>query len=181
MKNRKKRVSKKGKGKKTIDTPGNQNNEVIIYTGLAAWNTKCDRLKKIHGKRLALRVNKKDPPANLLEKALTKQKAYKLDCFYEDEEYLLLLEDFQERVFLPGTSCKEFFTLERNQQELGKDFKRITLYICTKSDYHLHECGGYLDDEEQEKGKCVDVDDFENVVITEDSDFEQPGTGGHSS
>ena len=80
-----------------------------------------------------------------------------------------------------GTSCKEFFTLERNQQELGKDFKRITLYICTKSDYHLHKCGGYLDDEEQEKGKCVDVDDFENVVVTEDSDFEQPGTIGHSS
>lgn len=72
MKNRKKRVSKKGKGKKTIETPGNQNNEVIIYTGLAARNTKCDRLKKIHGKRLALRVNKKEPPATLLEKALTK-------------------------------------------------------------------------------------------------------------
>ena len=27
-------------------------------------------------------------------------------------------------------------TLERYQQELGKDFKRITLYIRTKSGYH---------------------------------------------
>ena len=72
-------------------------------------------------------------------------------------------------------------TLERYQQELGKDFKRITLYICTKSDYHLHECGGYLEYEEPDKGKCVDVDNFENVVVSDDSDFEQPGTRGHSS
>ena len=174
-------MSKKGKGKKAIDTPGNQNNEVIVYIGLAAWNTKCDCLKKIHGKRLALRVNKKEPPATLLEKALTKRKAYKLDCFCEDEEYLILLEDFQEAVLFPGTSCKEFFTLERYRQELGKDVKRITLYICTKSDYHLHECRGHLEHKEPDKGRRFDVDDFENVVFTDDSDFEQPGTSGHSS
>ena len=77
-----------------------------------------------------------------------------------------------------GSLC---VALERYQQELGKDFKRITLYICTKSDYYLHECGRYLEDEEPDKGKCVDVDNFENVVVTDDSDFEQPGTSGHSS
>ena len=86
--------------------------------------------------------------------------------------------------FLRVGSLRDAFlrvTLERYQQELGKDFKRITLYICTKSDYYLHECGGYLEDEEPDKGKCVDVDNFENVVVTDDSDFEQPGTSGHSS
>ena len=45
----------------------------------------------------------------------------------------------------------------------------------------MHECGGCLEDEEPDKGKCVDVEDFENVVVTDDSDFEQPGTSGHSS
>ena len=32
---------------------------------------------------------------------------------------------------MPG-SAKEFFTLERYQQELGKDFKRITLFLLLK-------------------------------------------------
>ena len=142
--------------------------------------SKCDSLKKMHGKRLALRVNKKDPPAVLLEKALTKWKAYKSDCYCEDEEYFLLLEDFQEAVFLPGTSCREFFTLERYQQELGKDFKRKkTLYICKKSDFHLHESGGYAEDEELEKGKGVNGDDVENAVVIEDYVFEEPGTSEH--
>ena len=139
-------VTKKGKGKKATETPENHNSEVIIYIGLVEWSPKDDCLKKKHAKRLALRANKKDPPATLLQKALTKWKAYKSDCYCEDEEYILLLEDFQEAVFLPGTH-KEFFTLERYQQELGKDFKRITLYICTKSDFHLHECGGYAEEE----------------------------------
>ena len=60
--------------------------------------------------------------------------------------------------FLRVGSLRDAFlrvTLERYQQELDKDFKRITLYICTKSDYHLHECGGYLEDEEPNKASVL--------------------------
>ena len=77
--------------------------------------------------------------------------------YSKDEDYVLLLEDFQEAVILPG-SQKEFFTLGRYQKEIGKDFKRITLYICTKSDYVLYERGGYMQ-EVQDKDKSEVTDE----------------------
>ena len=80
----------------------------------------------------------------MLEKSVLKWKAYYSDCYCDGEEYVLLLEDFTEAVFLPGSNNKEFFTLHRYQQELGKDFKRITLYLATKSDFHCHEAGEEL-------------------------------------
>ena len=36
--------------------------------------------------------------------------------------------------FLPGTS--ELFTLKRYQEELGKDYNRIFVYLCTNEDYN---------------------------------------------
>ena len=78
-------MTKKGKGKKATETPENHNSEVIIYIGLSEWSPKGDCLKKKHGKRLALRANKKDPPSTLLQKALTKWKVYKSDCYCEDK------------------------------------------------------------------------------------------------
>ena len=53
------------------------------------------------------------------------------------------------------------------------------MYICTKSDFHLHECGGYAE-EEVGKSKCMDGDDDENAVVILDSVFENPGTNGQS-
>ena len=43
-------------------------------------------------------------------------------------------------LFMPG-SPKEFFSLKRYQEETGKDFKRITLYLCTEADFRLSEFG----------------------------------------
>ena len=136
-------VSKKGKMPKKSEAKA-QEEEVMIFIGLAEWNEKQDSLKRKHGKRLALRVNRRDPPSVLLEKAVLKWKAYYSDCYDNGEEYVLLLEDFTEAVFLPGSNNKEFFTLHRYQQELGKDFKRITLYLATKSDFHCYETGEEL-------------------------------------
>ena len=36
-------------------------------------------------------------------------------------------------LFLPGPE-KELFTLKHYQEEIGKDFKRITLFLCTDHD-----------------------------------------------
>jgi hypothetical protein len=55
-----------------------------------------------------------------------------------------LYEDGQQAVFIPG-SDKEPFTLSRYHEELGKDFKRITLFICPNHDFLKAE--GLLDDE----------------------------------
>ena len=62
-------------------------------------------------------------------------------------------------MFLPG-STKEFFTLQRYREELGKDFKRITLFLCTLSDFRLSE-GGVSGDGEQSEDQlwdtCIDL------------------------
>ena len=87
---------------------------------------------------MALRVSKTDPYVTLREKAVEKWKAYCSNLYHEKQEYVLLLEDGKEAVFLPG-SCKEFFSLQRYQEELGKDFKRITLYLCSETDFKLSE------------------------------------------
>ena len=45
----------------------------------------------------------------------------------------LFLEDYKKAMFLPGSNM-EFFTLERYHEELGKDYKRITLFLGTLTD-----------------------------------------------
>ena len=127
----KERVSKKNKGAKgkKVDQRGaSSEREVIIFIGLVEWNESSECLKRKHGKRMALKVNKVDPPVVLLQKAVEEWKAYFSNYFDQNEDYVLLLEDYKEATFLPGPG-KEFFTLERYQEELGKDFKRITLFL----------------------------------------------------
>ena len=103
---------------------------------------------------MALKVKKNDPPVVLLQKAMEKWKAYFSNCYDENEDNVLLLEDFKEATFLPG-STKEFFTLERYQQELGKDFKRITLFLCTQTDFRLAE--GRATDDAETEGQLWDI------------------------
>ena len=102
----------KEKGKGAIEPLLKKDADFIIYIGLVTWSEKYRRLKNKHGKRLTLRVNTKDSATTILQKAVSKWKAFYSDCYIEDEEYMLLLEDFQEAIFLPG-SKKEFFTLKR--------------------------------------------------------------------
>ena len=149
-------MPKKGKEKKTaIETPDNQNTEVIIYIGLAAWNSKCDSLKKMHGKRLALRVNKKDPPATLVEKALTKWKAYKSDCCCEDEECLLLNgDDVENAVVIEDSVFEKPGTSEQlpRQESNAKDYEESSsAQIRTDHDMALalhNSINNYDDDDE---------------------------------
>ena len=158
----KERVSKKNKvakGKRDEKKGANAESEVVIFIGLVEWNRHSECLKRKHGKRMALKVKTNDPPALLLQKALEKWKAYFSNCYDENEDYILLLEDYKEAMFLPG-STKEFFTLQRYREELGKDFKRITLFLCTLSDFRLSE-GGVSGDGEQSEDQlwdtCIDL------------------------
>ena len=74
----------------------------------------------------------------LCNKAVEKWKAFYSHLYVESNEYVLLYENGEEALFLPG-SKKEFFSLERYQQELGKDFNRITLFLCTSFDYSISQ------------------------------------------
>lgn len=48
------------------------------------------------------------------------------------------MEDGKKALFLPG-SKKELFTLSRYQEELGRDYKRITLFLCPDHDFQISE------------------------------------------
>ena len=63
---------------------------------------------------------------------------------------VFLLEDYKEAILLP-VSNKEFFTLQCYQEELGKDFKRITLFLCTLTDFKMSEGGITADVQESEE------------------------------
>ena len=53
---------------------------------------------------------------------------------------------------MPGST--ELFSLQRYQQEVGKDFNKITLFLCSSDDYHRAV----------DKAECSDSDDLEEVV-----------------
>lgn len=63
-----------------------------------------------------------------------KWKAFHKDYFREGLEYKLLFEDGMEARFLPGQS-KELFTLSQYKEELGRDYRQITLFLCTEEDF----------------------------------------------
>ena len=129
--------NKKAKGVKGKDL----NHEVVIFIGLMEWSEEESNLKPKRGKRLALKVPRDAPYKVLCEKAVDKWKTYNSNLYEEGEGYVLLLEDGKEALFLPGPA-KEFFSLQRYQEEVGKDFKRITLYLCTAKEFYHSETVG---------------------------------------
>lgn len=117
-----------GSGKKRAD------NDVIVNIGLMEWNDKEQTLKRKRGKKLVLRV----PPTMsywpLLKEAEEKWKNYHSNLYQPNQTYSLLFEDGRVAVLLPG-STDESFTLRRYREEIGKDYKSITLFLCTDSDF----------------------------------------------
>ena len=168
--------NKGGKGKKFDLRGGNREREVIIFIGLVEWNESSECPKRKHGKRMALKVNRDDPPAVLLQKAVEKWKAYFSNYFDLNEDYVLLLDDYKEATFLPG-SGKEFFTLERYQEELGKDFKRITLFLCTLTDFRMSEGEATVDGEKSEGHLWDEVINLPETVYPVENHDSNPSDG----
>ncbi|XP_078347067.1 uncharacterized protein LOC144632319 [Oculina patagonica] len=130
------------KNKKNKGTKGKEiNPEVVIFIGLMEWSEDESNLKPRRGKRLALKVPRDAPYKVLCEKAVEKWKSFNSNLYEEGEDYVLLLDDGKEALFLPGPA-KEFFSLHRYQEEVGKDFKRITLYLCTAKEFKHSETVG---------------------------------------
>lgn len=110
---------------------------VAIAIGLMEFHENESRLKPVRGKRVMLKISNTAPYADVRAQAETKFKAYHTNCYREGEEYSLLYESGQEAQFLPGT--REFFSLSKYRDELGKDYKRIVLYLCTSEDLKASE------------------------------------------
>ena len=101
------------------------------------------------------------------QKAEEKWKAFYSNFYDENQTYLLLYEDGQKVLFLPGTS--ELFTLKRYQEELGRDYNRIYLHLRTNEDYNNTVMSG--DDSEDDSmprlPKCSKlVDDSEGDITS---------------
>lgn len=107
--------------------------EVVAFIGLMEWHHRSEKVKAKRGKRLALKVNSGIGYEEFLAKAESKWGAYQSDLYNEDEDYILCYEDGQRANFLPGSNEK--FSLKRYREEKGQDYNRITLYLCSKSDF----------------------------------------------
>ena len=59
------------------------------------------------------------------------------DLYKDGEDYIITYENGKEAQFLPGSL--EFFNLKRYKEEVGKDFKRIVLFLCTIADQQTSE------------------------------------------
>ena len=108
---------------------------VMISIGLK--HLSQGKLKTVYGKRLPLTVVKKATYANILEKATEKFKAFDRN-FDSEKEYVLLYDDGQSAQFMPG-GCKDFFDMEEYKKGLGKDYKRIILFLCPLEDHMANE------------------------------------------
>lgn len=146
--------------------------EVVIFIGLIQWREKERKLVAARSKRVALRILNKAPYADVRSKGIEKWKAYHSNKFDEDEEYSLVYQDGQEAIFLPGT--KECFTAKRYKGEIGKDYKRITLYLCSNYDLQKNEEDEFLEPAEKKSKSQVKQDEiiarelqseFNNVMI----------------
>lgn len=116
------------------------------------WKEKLCALKPLRGKKLALRISKTAKYSLLREKAEEKWRSFHSNLYDDELSYELLYEDGQKALFLPGSS--ELFSLQRYQEEVGKDFNKITLFLCSSDDYHRAE----------DKTECSGSDDSEEVV-----------------
>ena len=95
-----------------------------------------DDLKPVWGRRLPIVVAKNSNYRSILEKAVEKYKAFDRK-FDAEQEHVLVYEDGSHAQLMPGG--KSFFQLDNYKTEVGKDFKRITLYLCTEDDLNISQ------------------------------------------
>lgn len=140
------------KGSKNKEAKTTKEQDVLIYIGMLEWKEKLHTLKPIRGKRLALRILNTAKYSLLRDKAEEKWRSFHSNLYEDELSYELLYEDGQKALFLPGSA--ELFSLQRYQEEVGKDFNKITLFLCSSDDYHRAV----------DKAECSDSDDLEEVV-----------------
>ena len=92
-------------------------------------------MKTVWGKRLPISVSRNATYAQILQKGIEKWTAVDRN-FDSDNKDVLVYQDGSCAQFMPG-SYKNFFDLEKYKTELGKDFKKITLYLCSGNDLEL--------------------------------------------
>ena len=139
----------KSRVSKSNSTVKKKEDDVVINISLMEYSDKEQVLKPKRGKKLPLRVLPSVDYVTLLQQAKEKWRNFNSNIYDEYQVYHLLYEDGSHAIWVPGTDRKEKFTLKRYKEEIGKDYKRITMFICTDREFKLAEeisdeesCGG---------------------------------------
>ncbi|XP_068712759.1 uncharacterized protein [Montipora foliosa] len=152
------------KGAKKKEAKTTKEQDVLINIGLLEWKEKLCALKPLRGKKLALRISKTAKYSLLREKVEEKWRSFHSNLYDDELSYELLYED--EALFLPGSS--ELFSLQRYQEEVGKDFNKITLFLCSSDDYHRAEdkteCSGSDSATENSLGNDQGFPEFDSEI-----------------
>lgn len=128
--------------KRRVDRNEREEGDELVTINIGLMKNKGNQLKKIWGKRLPIKIPKCSTYAKILETARVKWSAYYSNLM-QDKEYVLLYEDGNRALFMPG-GCKEFFDLSKYKEELGRDYRKICLYLCTEDDFDTvwESCNG---------------------------------------
>lgn len=127
-----KQKSQQWKGYTSKKMRWNKQKDVIISIGMMQWRESKLKLMCIRGKRINLEVSNMAKQSEIRILAERKWKSYHPDLYNDDCFYSLLYESGQEIENLPGSDKP--FSLNLYQAEIGKDYKRITFYLCNEND-----------------------------------------------
>ena len=120
--------------KRKVGGKAEVNEVVTINIGLMKFVN--DDLKPVWDKRLPINVPKTSNYHTILEKAIEKRKAFNRK-FNTEKKHVLVYEDGSHTQLMPGGG--DVFQLDNYKTEVGKDFKRITLYLCTTEDLNASQ------------------------------------------
>ena len=87
-----------------------------------------DVVTPVRGKTLPLKVKKDSEYIEVFAEALVKRQAHD-KSFDTTTSWKLVYPDGQSAMTLPGQP-EEAFTLRKYKEDLGKQYNRITLYLC---------------------------------------------------
>ena len=149
----------KAKGKQwksKVTKSAEKKEDVVITVGLFEWSEVAKELKPKRGKKLPLTVSQDITYLDLLNVAEAKWRNFYSNLYDSEHIYHLLYEDGQKALLIPGENGEEF-CLRKYKDEIGKDYKRITFYLCTDTDLQLAE--GEFDGESDSKVGKKDVSD----------------------
>ena len=125
----------KGKSVKRLKAQDKSGKSSDVKINIGIMTKREDTLVVKRGVALPLTVSTAVSYEVLLKKSVEKHHRFNKDLVKHDSEtfYHLLYNDKKKATILPGSD--EPFILKRYKEEIDKPYSRISLYLCTVSDY----------------------------------------------
>ena len=145
-----------------------EDSDVVLNIGLMEWSETEQNLRPKRRKKLVLRVSPTVSYCSLLELAEAKWKKFHSNLYQPNQTYVLLYEDGKKAILLPGSN-DECFSLKHYHEEVGKDYKRITLFLCSgcdfdKSDADLGSTSSTSNITQSSEQKSPSTEDHEQIA-----------------